>query len=71
MTVEFTNEEALPHNLSVYDSRAREDEIFVGEVIAGSGSEITYEFTAPEQPGDYFFVCDIHPFQMTGTFEVE
>jgi plastocyanin len=30
----------------------------------------TYTFTAPSTPGSYFFRCDVHPTQMTGTFVV-
>jgi plastocyanin len=32
---------------------------------------MTYEFDAPEEPGAYFFRCDVHPTAMTGTFRVE
>jgi plastocyanin len=31
---------------------------------------ITYTFTVPSQPGNYFFRCDIHPEVMTDTFVV-
>ncbi|MEX0763011.1 MAG: PQQ-binding-like beta-propeller repeat protein [Dehalococcoidia bacterium] len=69
--LELINEEGLPHNVSVYETSDMQNEIFVGELITGPNATITYEFTAPEEPGDYFFVCDVHPVRMTGTFVVE
>jgi plastocyanin len=32
-------------------------------------STTTYTFEAPD-PGEYFFRCDVHPVDMTGTFVV-
>ena len=43
--------------------------IFVGDYITGLKT-ITYTFTVPSKPGNYFFRCDIHPELMTGTFVV-
>lgn len=69
--LEFTNEEAVPHNVSVYRSEAATDAIFQGELITGPDETVTYEFDAPDDPGTYFFRCDVHPDQMTGDFVVE
>jgi plastocyanin len=68
VTVEFENLDMVPHNLAVYRTSDANDPIFVGEII-DQGS-ITYTFTAPEEPGMYFFRCDVHPTDMTGNFVV-
>ena len=39
--------------------------IFHGDLVTGPGS-LDYTFTLPG-PGTYFFHCDVHPVQMTGT----
>ena len=70
VTMVFDNrDEGVPHNVAVYDSPLRAEQIFVGEVIDGP-AEITYTFTAPSEPGTYYFQCDIHP-DMNGEFIVE
>jgi plastocyanin len=70
VTVNFTNEDSgIPHNFAVYETSAAQHAIFQGKVITGPSS-ITYHFTAPSTPGNYFFRCDIHPTIMTGTFVV-
>lgn len=69
VTIVFNNKEAVPHNVSVYETSEMASEIFVGKVITGPKT-IEYTFTAPSEPGDYFFVCDVHPRTMTGTFIV-
>lgn len=67
-TVTFTNNEAVPHNFSVYTEEGG-DEIAVGNIInEGETDEITIEGL---EPGEYFFVCDVHPIEMTGTLVVE
>ncbi|WP_292367052.1 PQQ-binding-like beta-propeller repeat protein [Methanoculleus sp. UBA208] len=70
VTMVFDNQDGgIPHNVAVYNSPARAEEIFVGEIITGP-AEITYTFTAPEEPGTYYFQCDVHP-SMNGDFIVE
>ncbi|HZW04328.1 MAG TPA: cupredoxin domain-containing protein, partial [Anaerolineaceae bacterium] len=70
VVIEFVNNDAVPHNFALFESSALENEIFVGDTITGPGESITYEFTAPDTPGDYYFLCTVHPF-MNGTFTVE
>jgi plastocyanin len=69
VTMVFDNKEAVPHNVAIYTTSAAIEVIFKGEVITGPKT-ITYTFTAPTTPGDYFFRCDVHPAVMTGTFTV-
>ena len=69
VTIIFDNQDRVPHTLSVYETSAAVEAIFVGEVVSGPGT-ITYRFTAPSVPGSYFFRCDIHPATMTGDFIV-
>jgi plastocyanin len=67
-TVAFTNMESTPHNFSVYTEEGGE-EIAVGEVInEGVTDEVEIEGLAA---GEYFFVCDVHAGEMTGTLIVE
>jgi plastocyanin len=66
-TVNFTNNEAVPHNFSVYTEEGGEA-IAQGEII-NEGQTDEVEIDALE-PGEYFFVCDLHP-EMTGTIVVE
>jgi plastocyanin len=70
VTMAFDNrDEGVPHNVAVYTDPSMAEEIFVGEIITGP-AEITYTFTAPEEPGTYYFQCDVHP-SMNGDFIVE
>ncbi len=70
VTVNFDNQDAnIPHNFAVYDTSAAKTAIFQGKIITGPG-KITYNFTAPDKPGTYFFRCDVHPTIMTGQFIV-
>ncbi len=71
VTVNFDNEDdGIPHNFAVYTDSSATDKIFSGETITGPDTT-TYTFTAPSDPGTYFFRCDVHPEQMTGDFVVQ
>ena len=66
-TVSFTNNEAVPHNFSVYTEEGGEA-IATGEIITeGVTDEVEIEAL---EPGEYYFVCDLHP-EMNGTIVVE
>jgi plastocyanin len=72
VTIVFDNQDAgIPHNVSVYQNMTdgSTKTVFIGDVITGP-SKITYQFVAPKTPGDYYFVCDIHPQIMKGPFLV-
>jgi plastocyanin len=67
VTVQMDNRDAgVLHNVSLYRDQARSQRVFVGELHTGPGIKV-YTFTAPA-PGNYFFVCDVHPDTMTGSF---
>jgi plastocyanin len=67
-TITFTNNEAMPHNIAIYTEEGG-DEIATGAVInEGETDELSVEAL---EPGEYFFVCDVHPGEMTGTLVVE
>lgn len=68
-TIEFDNQDSVPHNVSIYEDDTASKDIFVGREIAG-GSSTDYEIPAMK-PGEYFFRCDLHPTSMTGTVTVE
>ncbi len=74
VTIRFSNRDpGVPHNFALYERGSAQGEasgpIFVGQVVTGV-ADINYTFVAPARPGSYFFRCDIHPRQMTGTFVV-
>ncbi len=59
--VTFTNADGTPHTATAADGSFNTDSI-------DGDSEGT--ITAPDEPGDYAFVCSFHPF-MKGTLTVE
>ena len=67
-TITFTNLESQPHNVAV-DTEEGGDEIVTGEVITGPDATTTIT-VPPLEPGEYYFVCDVHP-EMNGTIVVE
>ncbi len=70
VTLNFNNKDGgIPHNFALYTDSSASTPIFVGQTITGPAT-ITYTFAAPANPGIYFFRCDIHPAQMTGSFVV-
>ncbi|WP_235808234.1 PQQ-dependent sugar dehydrogenase [Methanoculleus horonobensis] len=70
VTMVFYNQDTgIPHNVAVYTDSSAAEAIFVGDIITGP-DQVTYTFTAPEEPGTYYFRCDVHP-PMDGEFVVE
>lgn len=68
-TIEFQNDDAgIPHNVAIYTDPSATTSLFVGEIFPGPDGR-TYQ-VPPLDPGTYFFRCDVHPTQMTGTFVV-
>jgi plastocyanin len=66
-TVTFTNNEAVPHNFSVYTEEGGEA-IATGKII---NEDVTDEVDIRAlEPGEYYFVCDLHT-EMNGVIVVE
>jgi plastocyanin len=69
-TIQFDNQdEGLPHNFAIYEDESAGTAIFQGDIVEGPNTT-QYAFTAPDA-GTFFFRCDVHPMQMTGTVVVE
>ena len=70
VTVDFDNKDAqTPHNFVLFGGPdASSPALFTGTIITGPATT-QYTFTAPG-PGTYFFHCEVHPQQMTGTVTV-
>ena len=60
--LEFVNLDAVPHNVSIVDSR--DGVLYAGELFTGPDDR-TYEISAIPA-GTYRFRCDVHP-DMVGT----
>ncbi len=71
VTVTLTNTGEIPHDIAFYDKEggAPLAKAAVSPLVQG-GQSATFTFTTPG-PGTYFFVCLVHPKEMTGTFVVE
>jgi plastocyanin len=71
VTVQYTNDSTLPHNWHLFDGPDTTGaSIAQTPVNTGPGNVSTVQFTAPTQPGSYYFQCDIHPTIMTGQLVV-
>ena len=75
VTINFNNKDTgIQHNFAVYQTGSASGTatgvIFAGKLVTGPGTA-TYTFTAPATKGTYFFRCDVHPTQMTGSFIVQ
>ncbi len=69
--INFSNKDnSVPHNFAAYTDASAVKSIFVGQIIIGPKT-VTYTFTAPTAPGEYFFRCDAHPIARTGTLVVQ
>jgi plastocyanin len=71
VTINFNNKDSgIMHNFALYTDSSAKTSLFVGSFVTGPATTV-YTFTAPTKVGNYFFRCDVHPTQMTGTFVVE
>lgn len=71
VTIRFDNKGLSKHNLHFYVAKggATLADGAEGEIVdGGEGYDLT--FTTPAV-GSYYFVCDVHPDQMSGTFAVK
>jgi len=71
VTINFDNKDAATqHNIAIFKGTdATGPAVFRGSFVTGP-KVARYSFTAPP-PGTYFFHCDVHPQQMTGTVTVK
>ena len=58
----------VPHDVAIYTNSSATTTLFKGTVVTGP-TTTTYHVPALKA-GTYYFRCDIHPTQMTGTFVV-
>jgi plastocyanin len=70
VTLDFDNKDSgTQHNIAIFKGPdANAPVLFRGSFVTGP-KVAHYTFKAP-QPGKYFFRCDVHPQQMTGTITV-
>jgi plastocyanin len=70
VTIHFDNTDAgIPHNMAIFQGTdASGAVVFRGDLVTGPGA-VDYHVDFPA-PGTYFFHCDVHPTQMTGTITV-
>ncbi len=66
--IAYENQEAAPHNVSIYKTEAATEKILVEAPFSGPKTVV---YNVPAQAaGSYFFRCDVHP-DMKGTLEVK
>jgi len=72
-TIEFTNQEAVPHNVEIFTDSSATTRLGgatgPGDIVTGPAT-VTYQVD-PLEPGTYYFHCDIHPTTMNGAFVVK
>ncbi len=73
VTVTFDNQDnGIPHNIHFAMDSGYSQTIDNAKTDVATGpAKQTLTFTAPAQPGSYFFRCDVHPTQMKGTLTVQ
>ncbi|MGE3983630.1 MAG: cupredoxin domain-containing protein [Dehalococcoidia bacterium] len=70
VTVTFDNEDAgVLHNIHFFANRNRSASLAQSPVKPGPAQDVV-KFTAPSAPGNYPFICDVHPDTMTGNLVV-
>lgn len=69
-TIQFTNEDTVPHNVAIFQGTdATGKNVFRGAIVQG-GQSATYNVPALTA-GSYYFHCDVHPTLMFGTLTVK
>jgi plastocyanin len=64
ITIEFDNQEALPHNVAIFADDSLSTALFTGDVVTGP-TKVTYNVD-PLPAGAHPFICSVHP-NMKGT----
>ena len=75
LSIEYTNDSGVPHNIAFHQGPDASAPVIAVSVPydkakAGPGEVQMLTFDVPDEPGSYYFDCQIHPVQMFGTFEV-
>jgi plastocyanin len=67
--LDFSNQDNQPHNIAIFPSASNLTTVlFRGEIVQ-PGTTAKYQ-VGKLKPGTYYFHCDVHPQQMTGTVTV-
>lgn len=68
--IRFVNEDVdVIHNIAFFTDDSAKEQVYFGGALLSTG-EVTYTFAVPGA-GEYFYRCEFHPEQMTGTLTVE
>ena len=69
--VTYNNNSNLPHNINFFDGPdSTAESLGATEVVTGPNAPESVTFTTPEEPGAYYFWCDVHLDAMAGTLNV-
>jgi plastocyanin len=68
--IDFRNQDTQPHNIAIFPSSAALTRALFRGAIVSPGQKASYE-VGDLKPGSYYFHCDVHPTQMTGTVVVK
>lgn len=69
--VTYVNNSNLPHNIEFFDGPdATAESLGATEVVTGPDAPESVTFTTPDEPGAYYFWCEVHGDSMSGTLNV-
>jgi len=70
--VNYLNNSTLPHNINFFDGQdSTAPSIGATRVATGPNAPESVIFTTPDEPGGYYFWCDVHFAGMSGTLQVQ
>jgi len=67
--ISFSNQDNQPHNIAIFANKSNLTSPLFRGSITSPGASSVYK-VGNLQPGSYYFHCDVHPAQMTGTVVV-
>jgi plastocyanin len=68
IVIEFTNDEAVGHDIAVFSNASKSQELKKSDTITGPNASTTIT-VPPQAPGQLYFECTIHP-NMNGALVV-
>lgn len=69
--VTYNNNSNLPHNINFFAGPdATAESLGATEVVTGPNAPELVTFTTPDEPGAYYFWCDVHVDTMAGILNV-